>query len=117
MPRRSPTHRPSNAGDPRVQKRQHGAAHDRQRPSASQRGYDAAWRKLRRLIMAERPLCVDCLAEGLVKVGEAVDHIIPIEQRPDLRLDPNNLAVRCHSHHNSKTAREDGGFGRKKKER
>lgn len=115
MPRRSPTHRPSNAGDPRVQKRQHGAAHDRQRPSASKRGYDAAWKKLRRLILAAEPLCRMCKAEGRITLAQVVDHIVPIAQAPELRLDQSNCQPLCHHHHNVKTSTEDGGFGRRAK--
>ena len=115
MPRRSPTHRPSNAGDPAVQKRQHGAAHDRQRPSASQRGYDTAWRKLRRLVLAAEPLCRMCRAEDRVTVAQVVDHIIPIAQDPTLRLDQGNCQPLCKRHHDIKTSTADGGFGRRAK--
>lgn len=34
------------------------------------------------------------------------DHIVPIAERPDLRLDLDNLATRCDQCHNARTARE-----------
>jgi 5-methylcytosine-specific restriction endonuclease McrA len=34
------------------------------------------------------------------------DHQIPIEQRPDLRLELDNLRTRCNSCHSAKTMRE-----------
>jgi hypothetical protein len=39
------------------------------------------------------------------------DHEIPIEDRPDLRLDLDNLRTRCNVCHSAKTSREDHGFG------
>jgi 5-methylcytosine-specific restriction protein A len=41
-----------------------------------------------------------------------VDHIIAHRGDDRLRLDPANLQSFCHAHHSSKTATEDGGFGR-----
>ncbi len=37
------------------------------------------------------------------------DHIIPLRQRPDLRLKPENGQGLCHWHHNVKTTAEIGG--------
>jgi 5-methylcytosine-specific restriction endonuclease McrA len=34
------------------------------------------------------------------------DHILPIEEQPDLRLDLNNLATRCNTCHNARTMRQ-----------
>jgi 5-methylcytosine-specific restriction endonuclease McrA len=34
------------------------------------------------------------------------DHVIPIEDRPDLRLDLDNLATRCDRCHNARTMRQ-----------
>ena len=39
------------------------------------------------------------------------DHIVPIEQRPDLRSTLSNYATRCSRCHARKTATTDGGFG------
>ena len=110
------------------------------RGTATQRGYDTHHRKLR-ILCFERDnwKCVDCdweptlltifrqadlgtppTAAILEELREAynqghrhlhADHEIPIEERPDLRLDLDNLKTRCDRCHNAKTAREDGGFG------
>jgi 5-methylcytosine-specific restriction protein A len=117
MPRRPPSHRPSNAGDPRVDLQQRRTASDRHRPSPAQRGYDGAWRRLRTAHLQANPLCAHCLKMGIIRVAEVVDHIIPISERPDLRLDPDNLQSLDAQCHNAKTAREDGGFGRAKQPR
>jgi 5-methylcytosine-specific restriction endonuclease McrA len=37
------------------------------------------------------------------------DHIIPIDERPDLRLDLDNLATRCNKCHSARTLREGKG--------
>lgn len=41
------------------------------------------------------------------------DHQMSIEERPDLRLDLDNLRTRCNRCHSEKTAREDHSFGRR----
>jgi 5-methylcytosine-specific restriction endonuclease McrA len=40
------------------------------------------------------------------------DHQVPIEDRPDLRLDLDNLRTRCDGCHRAKTVRETRGTGR-----
>lgn len=75
--------------------------------SAASRGYDAAWRRLRRIILANEPLCRYCAEVGVTTLAAHVDHIVPISQRPDLRLDPANLQPLCEYHHNVVKAREE----------
>ncbi|QQP93545.1 HNH endonuclease (plasmid) [Skermanella sp. TT6] len=122
MPRRAPAHRPANAGDPKIkeqerkiQERRRKAAVDRHRGSAASRGYDGDWRRLRLAHIQSEPLCRRCKAEGRIVVADVVDHIVPISVDPDRRLDPSNLQSLCKHHHDVKTAREDGGFGRRAK--
>lgn len=76
--------------------------------SASERGYDTAWKKLRASHVAEHPLCEDCLQEGVVNPEQIeVDHVQPFHGKDDpLRLDPNNLRSLCKRHHQLKTQRE-----------
>jgi 5-methylcytosine-specific restriction endonuclease McrA len=40
------------------------------------------------------------------------DHQIPVVERPDLRLDLDNLRTRCDRCHRAKTVRETAGTGR-----
>ena len=74
------------------------------RPSASKRGYDSAWRKLRSRYLRAHPQCEVCGSDDRVQV----DHIVPIS-RGGGRLDWDNLQSLCIHHHSSKTATEDGG--------
>jgi 5-methylcytosine-specific restriction protein A len=85
------------------------AAIDRQRPPPAARGYDADWRRCRKLFIAKHPTCC---TPGCGKPTVDVDHIVSIRDRPDLRLSWSNLRPYCHPHHSERTAREQG-FARK----
>ncbi len=75
------------------------------RASASSRGYDRAWQKLRLAVLAEEPLCRYCLAAGLTTAAVDVDHIIAkAKGGTDHR---SNLQPLCHSCHSIKTNAED----------
>ena len=84
------------------------AGYDQRRGSPQARGYDAVWQLLSRQVLREEPTCriVPC-----GRPSQHADHIIPVRQRPDLRLVRSNVQGLCASHHSAKTAREDGGFG------
>jgi 5-methylcytosine-specific restriction protein A len=84
----------------------------RRKGSASQRGYDADWRKLRNAYAAAHPLCEPCERAGRVVPMQVVDHRVPIERAPERRLDWSNLESMCRPCHSRKTIAEDGGFGR-----
>ena len=108
---------------------------DERRGTSTERGYDAMHRRLRILCFKRDGWrCVDCdwepniirdcreaglesppTAEVLTELrarfarGERhlhADHEIPIEVRPDLRLDLDNLRTRCDGCHRAKTMRE-----------
>ena len=108
---------------------------DERRGTSAERGYDANHRRLRVLcFIRDEWRCVDCgwapnivsdfrqfdlgmppTAKVLQELRERfhqgethlhADHQIPIEQRPDLRLDLDNLRTRCNRCHNAKTMRE-----------
>lgn len=79
---------------------------DRERGSARARGYDKTWEKLRAAKLADDPLCEHCEKQGRTTPAQDVDHIIPIRERPDLRLARDNLQSLCRPCHNRKTARE-----------
>jgi 5-methylcytosine-specific restriction enzyme A len=78
--------------------------YDRGRGSASKRGYDRAWQKVRVQHLQMEPLCRFCKAQGIVRAAEVVDHIQTVRDRPELRLDHANLRSLCESHHNARTA-------------
>ena len=48
---------------------EHKGSEDRNRGTASQRGYDNRWRKYRKSFLEQHPLCVMCEREGDVKVA------------------------------------------------
>lgn len=100
MPTRAPRHRP-----PQITP-QHRQVIERERGSASSRGYDRTWQRLRLAVLAEEPLCRFCYAAGQVTPAREVDHIETIRDRPDLRLVRSNLRPLCTPCHSARTARE-----------
>lgn len=111
MPTRAPIHRPAN-GKPRPQaEAERKAAIDARRGSAAGRGYDAAWRRCRAAYLAAHPLCeCDDCGGGSIRVtpAEVVDHIRPVAEAPELRLDWSNLRAMSKRCHDRRTAREQG---------
>jgi 5-methylcytosine-specific restriction endonuclease McrA len=53
------------------------------------------WIKLSKKFKTYNPLCSNCLSKGFVEPVEVVDHIIPISEDYNLRLDYNNLQGLC----------------------
>ncbi|NJL06966.1 MAG: endonuclease [Methylacidiphilales bacterium] len=65
------------------------AERDAARPSARARGYDTLYERLARAFLREHRICTCGQPATLVR------HIIPISERPDLRLNPNNWLPGC----------------------
>lgn len=97
------------------------------RGTAHERGYTSTWAKARAGYLAKHPLCTHCMEEGLVVAASVVDHIINHKLRDATESgDPiaiakakalfwdseGNWQPLCKTHHDRKTAVEDGGFGR-----
>lgn len=99
----APKHRPFAPLAPRHQVEQ--------RETAARRGYGSRWQKARRTFLAKHPLCVQCEGEGRITAANVVDHRIPHKGDQRLFWDTSNWQSLCKPHHDSKTAREDGGFG------
>lgn len=85
--------------------------HERPRETAAERGYDARWRKARAAYLRAYPLCVECEASGKLERATVVDHVIPHRGDAALFWNRANWQSLCATHHNRKTAAEDGGFG------
>ncbi len=100
MPIRPPKHRPRYVDAPAGR-----CVYDASRDSAAVRGYDRQWQRFRRGILAERPLCQDCAASDRVIAATDVHHVRKLRDRPDLRLDPDNVMALCSSCHDARTAR------------
>jgi 5-methylcytosine-specific restriction protein A len=75
------------------------------RGKTSERGYDWTWQRFRQTILAARPLCEDCQAEGRAVPGRDVHHVAKIRNNPDRRLDPTAVRVLCSVCHDRRTAR------------
>lgn len=77
-----------------------------ERESAAARGYDRRWRRLRRMYLAEHPLCEDPynVHGDRVETATEVDHVVPL--RRGGTNDFNNLQALCKSCHSRKTAQE-----------
>jgi len=71
---------------------------DATRPSAKERGYDAAWRECRARFLKAHPVC-ECGA-----VANEVDHILSVRTHPELRLTWSNLRPLCKPCHSRRTA-------------
>jgi 5-methylcytosine-specific restriction endonuclease McrA len=72
---------------------------DLRRGSRQSRGYDADWERARLIHLSKEPLCRESGFRGIVVVADLVDHIIPVRDRPDLRLVSSNfcsLTQRMH---------------------
>lgn len=73
--------------------------------TSGQRGYDYAWQQFRLRVLAERPLCQDCEAEGKVTEAVEVHHVEKIKHAPHRRLDQTNVLALCESCHAQRTGR------------
>src|SRR5678816_398086 len=78
-------------------------AHDANRGTASERGYDATWQRLRRMQLSSQPLCEDCRGGGVVRLGTEVHHIIALRLGGENSFD--SLMTLCKSCHSKRTAR------------
>lgn len=82
------------------------------RASAHARGYDARWSRTRAKKLKATPLCE---WPGCTKPATDVDHIDGQGPNSPHGHDQANLQSLCHPHHSTKTATQDGGFGRGKR--
>jgi 5-methylcytosine-specific restriction endonuclease McrA len=72
------------------------AEHDKNRPTARQRGYDTAWEKARRGFLAKHPHCARCGAPATV-----INHRTPHRGNRLIFWDRNNWEPVCAPCHNS----------------
>ena len=87
-------------------KKQERQKHDRERGSASARGYDRNWQKASKRFLREHPLCAECERQGEITAAALVDHIIPHRGDQGLFWDEANWQALCGRHHDLKTSRE-----------
>jgi len=84
--------------------KQAGEKYDKDRPSPSKRGYGTVWQKIRKSHLRKHPLCVSCKQLNIIKEGEEVDHILPLNDGGTHH--PDNLQTLCKSCHSTKTAQD-----------
>lgn len=75
------------------------------RPNATDRGYNAHWRRTRAAFLRDNPLCVHCLAAGRVTEATVADHLDNEGPLGPRGHDHANLQALCKAHHDSKTAK------------
>lgn len=85
---------------------------DKERGTASQRGYNTRWRKYRIAYLAKHPLCAACEQAELLTPSTVVDHIKPHKGDSILFWEKSNHQALCKSCHDQKTAREVGFAGK-----
>jgi 5-methylcytosine-specific restriction protein A len=100
--RRGPTNIPKARRPPPPQAEEARRAYD----ATAERKADKAfykspkWRAMREAILADNPLCVDCLAKGRTTPAAHVHHVEERKDRPELALARSNLAPLCQPCHN-----------------
>ena len=91
-------------------KKQASQRYDKKRGTAHARGYTARWQRARTRYLRQHPLCVECERQNRLTPATVVDHIIPHKGDMVLFWDEDNWQSLCKTHHDIKTAKEDGGF-------
>ena len=81
--------------------------YNKRRGSSASQGYDARWRKARKIFLNEHPFCNVC-----GRVATVVDHIKPHKGNMVLFWDRSNWQSMCKTCHDTKTAKEDGRWGK-----
>lgn len=85
---------------PALRAKREEARRERFRGSARLRGYTSEWDRLRDTYVREHPNCEECLRRGYLVPCEVVDHMKPVVDAPESRLEAANLDSLCHDHHN-----------------
>lgn len=72
----------------------------------------AAWQKCRAFVLIrDNYLCQPCLLRKKLTPANTVHHIKPLEEAPDLALDPDNLESICPACHNKE--HPEKGWGKR----
>jgi 5-methylcytosine-specific restriction protein A len=76
-----------------------------QRDKTAERGYDADWRRVRLAVLARDQYLCQIRTHCGGELATEVDHIRPVSEYPEGRLDPENLQAACKSCNSAKGAR------------
>ena len=84
--------------------------YDKLRGTRTQRGYNNRWlRESKHFIKGK--VCVICEKNGIVKMAECTDHIIPHKGDMELFWDITNWQPLCSPCNTKKAIKEEGSFG------
>lgn len=72
----------------------HVRAVERARGTSTERGYDAAWQRIRKVILARDDYRCRLRLSRCTRIATTVDHIVPLSAGGP-RLDPENLQAAC----------------------
>ena len=100
VPLSAPSHHscghPPTRGRCPICRAEYKAMKDKERPNATQRGYDSVWQQIRAEHLRLNPNCKRCNA-----TATHVDHIVPHRGQRQLFLNRSNLQSLCTHCHNS----------------
>lgn len=65
------------------------------------------YQQFRNRFMRRNPLCAWCERQGVVRLADEMDHIVPVSEAPDRVWDLENLQGLCRECHEKKTADEN----------
>jgi 5-methylcytosine-specific restriction endonuclease McrA len=94
MPSLPKVHRPAWADKAKA-----ASARERVKRNQGKRQYttwDATWRKMRKIVLAEEPLCRECMKQGRITAGNQVDHMDG-NSHNNARINLQVLCVPCHA--------------------
>jgi len=69
--------------------------------------YNYKWQRFRAGKLAREPLCVWCLELGKTEAATEVHHVIPLRDRPDLKLSDANTVSLCKACHDGPAQHEE----------
>lgn len=77
-------------------KQQEGKKYDKKRGSSYERGYNAQWRKIRKLKLYHEPLCEQCLAINQLDKSATIVHHINKNAKDNRDENLMSLCNNCH---------------------
>ena len=96
----------------RSRRRRRNQLTDRARKHSAARGYNAAWKRLRKQVLDEEPTCQYMSGHNLCgRLTTEVDHIVPLSEGGTNQR--HNLRAMCKKHHSRRTAIEQSKWGGK----
>lgn len=101
-------HKPIDYADSQERHRLNAATYQRRITSKHEGKYQrfyrsTQWKHLSHRWFMLHPFCAKCMANGIYRKGDVVDHIVELRDDWSRRLDKTNLQTLCYACHNTKT--------------